>query len=63
MGVVLHGLTDHVGHLVVAAVVHLLEGVQDAALYGFEAVLDGGYGPFQDDVAGVVPGSSPRTSP
>ena len=52
--VVLHGLSHDVGHLVVASVVDDLHGVQDAPLHGFEAVLDMGYGAFEDHVRSVV---------
>ena len=52
--VVLHGLADDVGDLVVAAVVHALHGVQDAALHGLQTVLDMGHGTLQDHVGGIV---------
>ena len=54
MRVELHGMPHDVGHLVVAPVIHALHGMQDASLYGFEAVADMRHGTFQDDVAGVV---------
>ena len=54
VGVVLHRLADYVGYLVKTAVVHLAQRVQNAALHGLEAVVDGGHGAFQDDVTGVV---------
>ena len=54
MRVVLHGLSHDVGHLVVASVVDDLHGVQDTPLHGFEAVLDMGYGAFEDHVRSVV---------
>lgn len=38
--VVLHGIAHDVGHLVVAPVLHLAHGVDDAALNGFETVVD-----------------------
>ena len=54
MGVVLHGLPHDVGHLVVAAVVDHLHGVENAPLHGFQAVAHMGHGAFQDHVGGVV---------
>ena len=54
MRVVLHGLSHDVGHLVVASVVDDLHGVQDTPLHGFEAVLDMGYGAFENHVRSVV---------
>ena len=52
--VVLHGLTHDVGHLVVAAVVDDLHGVEDAPLHGLQAVLDVRHGALQDHVGGVI---------
>ena len=40
MGVELHRMTYDVGHLIISAVVHTLHRVQNAALYGFQSVLD-----------------------
>ena len=40
VGVVLHGLADDVGHLVVAAVVDAPHGVQDASVDGLQTVFD-----------------------
>ena len=54
VGVVAHGGADDVGDFVEASVVHFVEGVEDAALDGFEAVVDVGNGAVEDDVAGVV---------
>ena len=51
---VAHGGADDVGHLVVPAVVHFPQRVEDAALHRLEAVVDVGHGPVEDDVAGVV---------
>ena len=50
----LHGMSHDVGHLVVAPVVHTLHGVQDAALYRFETVIDVGHGPFENHVRGII---------
>ena len=54
MRVKLHGMAHDVGHFVVAAVVHALHRVQDAALYGLQTVLNVGDGAFQNDIRGVV---------
>ena len=51
---VLHGVAHDAGHLVVAAVVGLLHGVEDAALHRLEAVLDMRNGTVQDHVRGVI---------
>ncbi len=50
VGVVLHAVTDDVGHLVELAVVYLEEAVEDSTLYRFETVLHIGYGAVLDDV-------------
>ena len=47
VGMELHGVAHDVGHLVVAAVVHALHGVQYAPLHGFQSVLYMRNGPFQ----------------
>lgn len=54
MGVVFHGVADDVGDLVVAAVFEFVHGMEDAALNGFEAVIDVGDGAFEDDVGSVI---------
>ena len=54
MGMVAHRRPDDVGHLVEAPVVHLPEGVQDAAQDGLEPVVDVGDRAVEDDVARVV---------
>src|SRR3546814_12160265 len=54
VGVVFHGIADHVGGLVEPAIVHLLQRMQDAPLYGLESIVDMGYGPVKDDVGGVI---------
>ena len=54
MRVLLHGLADDVGDLVVAAVVHFAHGVQNTALYRLETVFDGRHGALEDDVRGIV---------
>jgi len=50
----LHGVADDVGHLVVAAIVELVHGMQDTPLYRFETIFDGGDGPFQDNIRGII---------
>ncbi len=52
--VVFHGVADDVGDFAVAAIVEFIHGVEDAALDGFEAVVEVGDGAFEDDVARVV---------
>lgn len=52
--VILHGVTDHVGHLVVAAVFQLAHGVEDTALHRLEAVIGVWHSALQNHVAGVV---------
>jgi hypothetical protein len=54
VGMQLHRLADDVGHLVIAAVVHLEERVEDAALHGLESVAQVGDGAVEDRVARVV---------
>ena len=50
----LHGMSHDVRHLVIAAVVHALHRVQDAALHRLQTVLNVRHGPFEDDVRGIV---------
>ena len=50
----LHRRADDIGDLVEAAVVHVPEGVEDAALHRLQAVVDVRHGAVEDDVAGVV---------
>ncbi len=35
MGVELHGLADHIGHLVKPAVIHIVQCLKNTALHGF----------------------------
>ena len=51
---VLHRLTDNVGHFVKATVLHLKEGVHQSTLYWLQAVFKGRNRTFQNDVAGIV---------
>ena len=43
----LHGVSYDVRHFVVSSVIHTLHGVQDAALHGFQTILDMRYGTIQ----------------
>ena len=54
MRVELHGVSHHVGHLVVAAIVEQFHRVQNAALHGFEAVAKVWHGTLKYDVRGIV---------
>ena len=54
MGVVLHGVTDDVGHLGETSIVGFLHGMEDAALHGLEAVVDVGHRAVEDDIGGIV---------
>jgi hypothetical protein len=54
MGVELHGFADHVRHLVVAAVVHLEEGVEKPPLDRLQAVAQLRDRAVQDEVARVL---------
>ncbi len=51
---VLHGVAHDVGHLVEAAVVEGLHGVQYAALHGLEAVVDVWHGALENHIRGIV---------
>ncbi len=54
VGVVLHGVADDVGHLVVPAVLLLPHGVQDTALDWLEAVLHMRDGTLQDHIGRIL---------
>ena len=54
VGVELHGVSYNVCYLIISAVVHALHGVQNAALYGFQTVLDMWHGTLQNNIGGVV---------
>ena len=54
VGMVLHSLSDNVGHLGVAAVVHIAHSVQNPPLDGFKTVHDVWHGPLQDHIRGIV---------
>ena len=53
VGVILHGVADDISDFVVTAVFQFVHGMEDAALDGFEAVIDVGDGAFEDDVGSV----------
>ena len=50
---VLHGMTDNVGHLDEASVITVMQGVQDAALDRLEPVLHMWNGAIADDIGGI----------
>ena len=52
--VVLHGLTHDVGNLVVLAIIHAFHGVQNTALYRFQAIFDSGYCTLQYHIRSIV---------
>ena len=54
VGVVLHGLTHDVGHLVVTAVVAALHGVENTTLHGLQTILDMGHGTLQNNIRSIV---------
>ena len=54
VGVVLHGVPNHVGHFVEPTVFQFPQRMEQPALHGFETVFQRGNCAFQDDVGGVV---------
>ena len=52
--VILHGVSHHVRHLVVASVVKLAHSVQNASLHGLQTVVQVRHGTLQDNVRCVV---------
>ena len=50
----LHRFAHHVCHFIVAAIVHPLHGVKDAALHRFQAILDIRHGTLENDITGIV---------
>ena len=54
MRVILHGRTDDVGHLVIASVIELLHGMQDASLNRFQSILNVRHRTLQNHIRGVV---------
>ena len=54
VGVELHRVADDVRHFVVAPVVHPLHRVHNAALHGFETILDVGNGAVENRIRGIV---------
>src|SRR4029078_4241251 len=51
---ILHRLSDDVSHFVVATIIHFLHRVQNAALHGFQAVFNGRYCSFKNNVRGII---------
>ena len=54
MRMVVHGVAHDARHLVETAVVHLVHGMQNAALHRLEAVLEVGHGAVENRIARVV---------
>ena len=54
MRVILHGITDDIGHLIETAVIEGLHRVKYAALHGLEAVLYMRHGTLEYHVGGVL---------
>ena len=54
MGMQFHGLADHVGYLLEAAVIHIIQRLQDAALYRLQAVIYIGDSALFDDIRGIL---------
>ena len=54
MRMIHHGVSHNVGHLVVAAVVHLLHRVQNTSLHGLQSVVYMRHGTLQYHVRGIV---------
>ena len=52
--VILHGVSNNVGHLVVATILHFPHGVKDSALNGFQPIISMRYGTFENDIGSVV---------
>jgi len=56
--VVLHGLANDVGDLVVTAILDLSHGMKDPALNGLQPVIGMGNGPFENYIRGVIENQS-----
>lgn len=54
MWVELHGITNYIGHFVEPAIIHIMQGLQDAALHRFQAIGNVRDGAFFDDIRGIV---------
>ena len=54
VGVKFHSFTGNVGYFVVASIVHSLHRVQDAALHGFETIVEMGHCALQNHIGGVI---------
>ena len=53
MGMIAHGVTDHIGRFIIAPVLQFVQGMQDAPLDGFEAIVHFRHSPVKDDVTGI----------
>ena len=49
----LHGLANDISDLVKAAILHIEQGLEDAALDRFQTIFNGGNGALPDDIGGV----------
>ena len=54
MWVVFHGLTDDIGHLVKAAIIHFSQSMHQSPLNRFQAIIQAWYCPLKDDIASIV---------
>ena len=54
MRVILHGLTDDIGNLVILAVIDRLHGMQYTTLYRLETILDSRYGTLEYHIRSIV---------
>ena len=53
MGVQLHSLANDIGDLMVAAVIHIVQSLQEAALDRLQPVFDGGDRPLFYDIGSI----------
>ncbi len=49
-----HRVSHDISHFIITPVVQAVHGVQNTALHRFKPVIDLGYGPFQNDIRGVI---------
>ena len=54
VGMEFHGFADHIGNLLEPAVVHVMQGLQNAALHRFQAVVNIGNRALLDDIRGIL---------
>ena len=50
----LHGMPDQVGDLMVASIVQIVHGVQQAPLNRLKTIEQSGYSSFEDHIGGIV---------